>query len=1731
MKRLGQAPDDSIIDITLRVIRELERDHPGQSTKVLFEDSANETAELQVFRNSPAKTADWTPDSWYQFGDVKVLRDGDKITLRAIGQTTVKKTKAPTKNGTTDSSNENTGETTTVLHLSDTHLGRQSYNSETRAQDFTDAFLEALQIAIQQDVDAVVHTGDVTHHDNPEDGLDEAAWNMLELLAKRDIPFFLIIGNHDLTENREPQRWIQTAVDRGLCYRLGREPKVVGNVALYGIDYHEPSWWRDQDSLSLAKPPEETKPVLCLHQSVAPLAPGDDLICLSDILEKSEITPESVLLGHSHYTQAATINEVLTFYAGSTERTNRGYRDEPTVVNEIYFGEHIDLTTHSLDTRAFSTYTLVDVGQDPTDLHKACERLNPDGEVVTAFVVGKGPEPRSVEQAFESAGALDAKCYEATAVPDLETGIYSGDPENLAADQISTQTGNINADRVQKNKPSLDSESDSQLSDKLPNTADEVRFMHIGSIHLGSANISTKRRQEFRDSLNEMAEIAKSHDVSAIVQTGTLFATRSPTDVDIAALRKTLETLAQEEIAFVHAGSERDHDMEIVDELDSENLLERPKQTPLQVADVAVYGIDPSSHQTVGDQLNGLAQPPKGAQKIAVIGAASVDPPVDNGDYDLQTLRNQCELDVDFYLFGGSQVHKKSRAHLDTGEQVHIAGPTEQIYRKSDLPTLPPYPCKASIIGTDGYYELDSFTHRPIILYEANCAADASLSDLLDKIETESSTLLIRLIGCYDPNRSFEKKELLKEVRELVGVARIWDDREQNPAELDRKHESIDLTVLDSFGGTEKVPSPRHKQEPKSDVETIQTTESKTDLEPSNELLDEFDVVTDDRHYDEPLRAGAGGKVNPKSHYSGADLERAGFATVTETNDGTCGYTLDLGRLSEHQRVTLDGDQWNCPHSASDGNRCPFHNHDADPDKVREKFLEQIQTNEPRAMEFVGATLPGVTLRNQRIGGNDYKPVDLRHANVTGTFELETCVVTTEFRVDGARFDDVFKIRGGKIRAGFSARETWFREDLRTAFTALETSIVLYGCLVDGVAKFNGTAFPDGMALTQTTFHEGLNLNRSRFGGQLYARKIDVGGPVSTIRTVFNQDLVLRQSSFRDDLTLQTARCDSFVELNGAVFDHYSTLVLDSAQINGELRIADAVLSSVSGENATIDGEVILHQTTAESIDFTEAVFNGGFSSTIKPNEGFESESDGEFLLRVSENLVMEAAELTTRSTLDCVVDGICDLSRIKLSAPFELNGTVGELDISESVCEASPIIGATVTGDFKATQIAVQNNISVVSDKIEGDLNLSKANIGNRLECTDSTINGDLILSYANIDDGVDCVGSRVRGTINITDAVVGRSLRIGYHKFYPKKDHTDQGRLTIGNIKLDRSEINSTIEIRGIKTNQCSFVEGSCNDLTLQSVQVNEVVLDSVRISRVLTCTDVQSDNLSVLKSYINRINCEVVGTDASELVVNMRQTTIDSGSISLGQGLVGYDFTGGKIGDVQLVPGDSGCSGSNFLDRFRFYRTDFERFHFDQFDGLVEADYEIHGFEFKLAGENPEQPTPAGLEATYRRAKIGADSVGNSDLEGEFYIKTAEYRKQQYRDNGDKSRYYWNRVFELTSGYGEKPIRVIISSAAIVAVFALLFPLIKLAETTYVSGSLSVAGNQLLEGTLLPSVYGYPWGWLLLSGESFTTIVLGGANVESVPLRLVSSIEGFVGAFMVSLFLYTLAKSIDR
>ena len=157
---------------------------------------------------------------------------------------------------------------------------------------------------------------------------------------------------------------------------------------------------------------------------------------------------------------------------------------------------------------------------------------------------------------------------------------------------------------------------------------------------------------------------------------------------------------------------------------------------------------------------------------------------------------------------------------------------------------------------------------------------------------------------------------------------------------------------------------------------------------------------------------------------------------------------------------------------------------------------------------------------------------------------------------------------------------------------------------------------------------------------------------------------------------------------------------------------------------------------------------------------------------------------------------------------------------------------------------------------------------------------------------------------------------------------------------------------------------------------------------------------------------------------------------------------------------------------------------------------------------------------LITTYVLARNGADRVGDVDAASRLFRNEMLQRRRRHREaigNGGVSwgtvraavDYASNVLFDLSSGYGERPGRVLLFSGLVVLVFTGIF------------------------AALLPRPpYGNPVGYGLLSLESFVALILGGGTEQSaLAVRLTATLEGFLGAFLIALFVFALTRSVER
>lgn len=260
-----------------------------------------------------------------------------------------------------------------------------------------------------------------------------------------------------------------------------------------------------------------------------------------------------------------------------------------------------------------------------------------------------------------------------------------------------------------------------------------------------------------------------------------------------------------------------------------------------------------------------------------------------------------------------------------------------------------------------------------------------------------------------------------------------------------------------------------------------------------------------------------------------------------------------------------------------------------------------------------------------------------------------------------------------------------------------------------------------------------------------------------------------------------------------------------------------------------------------------------------------------------------------------------------------------------------------------------------------------------------------------------------------------------------------------------------------------------------------------------------------------------------------VDLSGAHLERGTIAFGDRPARLNLERATLGRVELA-------GDGALSRLRFYETELEGFdssgHRDAFE---DVSWRVHGYDpetglwarvgqlLGLWGSDAvDRGAVAAIEGTYRRAKRGANAAGDTTAAGEFFRKEMAYRRFGHgyrlrelpRYDGWVGLWRWlaNMTMSVTTGYGERPSRVVLSSVALCVGFAVAF----------------AVGLTPADGAVQFREY------LLFSFQSFITFIVGTPPVpgtDSFAVRVASAVEGFLGAFFVALFVFALTRSVHR
>ncbi len=323
---------------------------------------------------------------------------------------------------------------TRVLHTGDTHLGYRQYHLSARREDFLTAFQQVADDAVADDVDAVVHAGDLFHDRQPSLTDIMGAMSVLRTLADAGIPFLAIVGNHEAKRDRQ---WLDLFERMELATRLGTEPVVLDDVAFYGLDFVPRS--RREGFSAGFEPVETAHAALVSHGLFGPFDHGEWDV--REILRDTGVSFDAVLLGDDHEQKTRQIDEAggtwLT-YCGSTERVSASEREDRGY-NLVRFEDSVDIRRRGLDTREF---VFVDVelaaGEGTSRVRERVGQHDLGGSVVVVTLTGEGETvtPAEIETYASERGALVTRVNDRRESEDEEVAVSFADPDQAVRERI-----------------------------------------------------------------------------------------------------------------------------------------------------------------------------------------------------------------------------------------------------------------------------------------------------------------------------------------------------------------------------------------------------------------------------------------------------------------------------------------------------------------------------------------------------------------------------------------------------------------------------------------------------------------------------------------------------------------------------------------------------------------------------------------------------------------------------------------------------------------------------------------------------------------------------------------------------------------------------------------------------------------------------------------------------------------------------------------------------------------------------------------------------------------------------------------------------------------------------------------------------------------------------------------------------------------------------------------------
>jgi len=326
-------------------------------------------------------------------------------------------------------------------HISDIHLGLKQYDSDEREQDVYDAFNQAIDMSIKDQVDFVIFAGDIFENPRPNGNAILQMANALKRLKENKIDSFFILGEHDIANTRQyPVPY--TYHNLGFSKYIGEgTPIEYKGIMLVGLDKIRPAQMNQNEKrfLDLDKSVENFSghKILVLHQGIT------EFFKVAGEMQSTDLPTNFTYyaMGHLHDKDIRQFNHLKgpIAYPGSIElTTSEGIKDvkkgffEVDISGKEAIPKWIELDTRpqfSFDTDYKElTKTIDEITEKISNLTKK--------PIIQLIIQGEDIEIDQIQAQIARLSSLTLKCFWKIATKQISDSSVFLDKPNEIEDEI-----------------------------------------------------------------------------------------------------------------------------------------------------------------------------------------------------------------------------------------------------------------------------------------------------------------------------------------------------------------------------------------------------------------------------------------------------------------------------------------------------------------------------------------------------------------------------------------------------------------------------------------------------------------------------------------------------------------------------------------------------------------------------------------------------------------------------------------------------------------------------------------------------------------------------------------------------------------------------------------------------------------------------------------------------------------------------------------------------------------------------------------------------------------------------------------------------------------------------------------------------------------------------------------------------------------------------------------------